>query len=479
MLKAVTAPASIDGVALPASAGEGISRRRQLSGAAVAITGLPLAIVPFVGSREQTPLSTPVLLALAVVVAAAICGGIWPALPAALAGSLLLNYLHTEPYGTLDVHRLEQALALIVYTAVAVAVSIVVHLAARTQGRATRAAAEARELSRLAATQLSHTDPVDAVLRRACALFGLSGAAVLRRSGEDWHVVASAALESDADQAGHLVAADQEWALSVIGAPICPEDQPLLEACAHAAITAARARELSEQAAEASRLADVDQLRTALLAGVGHDLRTPLAGIKAAVTSLRSDEVQWSEHDRQELLQVIEQSADRLDGLVANLLGASRLNAGALSVDLSPLGLDEAVGRALAALPDSSRIVVDLPDDLPLVRADAGLLERVVANLVDNALKHSGKGTNVLINASARRDGVVLSVVDTGPGVSAQATDALFAPFQRVGDRQPGGLGLGLSVARGFTEAMGGRLEPTSTPGGGLTMQVRLPAAAA
>ena len=251
----------------------------------------------------------------------------------------------------------------------------------------------------------------------------------------------------------------------------------MLSAFARAAVASLERQELREQAAEVDRLASVDQLRTALLAGVGHDLRTPLAGIKAGVTSLRARDVQWTDAERRELLDAVEDSADRLEALVANLLATSRLDAGALSVTLTAVDVEEIVGRALGALPAQDRVVVDVPEHLPLVLADVGLAERVVANLVDNALRHSGKGTNVLVTAAERGQQVVVSVVDSGPGVPTARHEALFTPYQRLGDRTPGGLGLGLSVARGFTHAMGGSLEPAETAGGGLTMHVRLPQA--
>jgi two-component system sensor histidine kinase KdpD len=255
------------------------------------------------------------------------------------------------------------------------------------------------------------------------------------------------------------------------------DDRRVLTAFAGAAVASLERQELREQAAEVDRLAAVDELRTALLAGVGHDLRTPLAGIKAGVTSLRAQDVQWSDAERRELLDAVEESADRLEALVANLLAASRLDAGALSVTLTAVDVEEIVGRGLGTLPAQDRVVVDVPEHLPLVLADVGLAERVLANLVDNALRHSGRGTNVLVTAAERGPHVVLSVVDSGPGVPPARREALFTPYQRLGDRTPGGLGLGLSVARGFTNAMGGTLEPAETVGGGLSMHVRLPKA--
>jgi two-component system sensor histidine kinase KdpD len=263
------------------------------------------------------------------------------------------------------------------------------------------------------------------------------------------------------------------------GPALFAEDQRVLQAFAAAAGTAVEGRRLSAQAREARSLAVVDRQRTALLAAVGHDLRTPLAGIKAAVSSLRQTDVDWDAEQRDALLATIEDSADRLDAVVANLLDASRLQAGALTVHAEPLALDAAVGAAVLAVPGApERVEVDVPDDLPLVLADPGLLERVLANLIDNALRHGGADGVVEITAAAGATSAKLAIVDHGPGVPAEEHEQLFTPFRRADDRDPrSGLGLGLSVARGFAEAMGGGLAADRSVGGGLTMRLRLPLA--
>lgn len=455
----------------------GISRRRQLLGGALGLIGLPAVALPLGLHRDDVLLSTPVLVMLGVVVTVAIVGGIRPALPAAVAGFLMLNYGFTEPYGSFDVHRFDQGLALAVYTATAVAVSLVVDGAARRHSEAVRAAAEAAALSALAGAQVGTEEGIEEVLLGARRVFGLDSAAVVAVDGAGgWRVVAQSGEPRPGDT-GQRVRVSEERALHVTGGRLGVDDERVLTAFARAAVASAEGRQLARQAAEADRLAGVDQLRTALLAGVGHDLRTPLAGIKAAVSSLRAVDVQWSEEERAELLEAIETSADRLEALVANLLAASRLDAGALSVLPAAVDVEEVIGRSLAGLAARDRVVVDVPEHLPLVLADLGLSERVLANLLDNALRHSGRGTNVLVTAAERGRDVVLSVIDTGPGVPAARRQQMFAPYQRLGDRSPGGLGLGLSVARGFMHAMGGTLEAQETAGGGLTMVLRLPKA--
>ena len=221
-------------------------------------------------------------------------------------------------------------------------------------------------------------------------------------------------------------------------------------------------------------------MRTALLAAVSHDLRTPLASIKASVSSLRQTDVEWSEADEADLLATIEENADRLDALVGNLLDMSRLHTGSLQPFLRPTAIDEVAPVALLGLDDSLRVEMAVPDGFPLVLADPGLLERVLANLFSNALRHSPAGGRPPELHAQLADGqVVLEVVDHGLGVPDEAKETIFEPFTRIGDRYPGGVGLGLAVARGFAEAMGGRIAATDTPGGGLTVSITLAAASA
>jgi two-component system sensor histidine kinase KdpD len=238
-------------------------------------------------------------------------------------------------------------------------------------------------------------------------------------------------------------------------------------------------RRLSEEAAEARRQAEGNRIRTALLAAVSHDLRTPLAGIKASVSSLRAEDVRWSPEDEAEFLAGIEDGADRLDHLIGNLLDMSRLQTGTVVPLVRAFDLDEVVPTALRGVPTDS-VRIEVPEDLPMVQGDPGLLERALANVVENAVKYQGEG-RVLVSGSMLRlagepDRLELRVADHGPGIPDTAKDKVFEPFQRYGDAPRGvGVGLGLAVARGFVEAMGGSLAAEDTPGGGLTMVFTLP----
>ena len=448
-------------------------------GALVVLVCLPVLTALLVGRRNTDPLATPVLLMLSVVVLAALLGGLRIGLPAALAGGLVLNWFFTPPYGTLVVADSDHVVVLGVYLAVGSAVSLVVGVAARRTAEATRARAEAEALSTLAGSALADVGTLKGLLERIRDVFRVTEVALLEHEGGDWVVVEAVGErdESTPDDAELRVQVSPTLALSVKGPELFGEDRRVLRSFAEAAAAALQSTRLSEKAATAAQFEAADRMRTALLAAVGHDLRTPLTGVKAAVSSLRQHDVAYSEQETEELLATIEESADRLQSLVENLLDASRLEAGVISANPERAGLIEVLERALLEASDVSRITIDLPDDLPDVVVDLGLAERVVANIVDNALRHAPPGSAVLIRGSVEDEWICCDVVDHGPGVPEHLRQGLFAPFQRLGDRHPGGMGLGLSVALGLTEAMGGRLEPATTPGGGLTMRVFLPAA--
>jgi two-component system sensor histidine kinase KdpD len=231
-----------------------------------------------------------------------------------------------------------------------------------------------------------------------------------------------------------------------------------------------------DEATRAATAEAADRVRAALLTAVGHDLRTPLAGVKASVSGLLSDDVELSLQDRRELLEGADASVDRLAALVENLLDLSRVQAGAMPVRVRPTAVDEVVAGALDALGDAHPMFVDVPEELPEVYADPGLLERVVANLVTNAARFSPPDAPPSISAQVR-DGhhLDLLITDHGPGIAASQRDAMFRPFQRLGDHtNTEGLGLGLALARGLAEAMDAEIRPAETAGGGLTMVVSL-----
>ncbi len=459
----------------------GLGRRRHLTGALVALVGLPLLTLLLNHARGTFSLEGQVLLYLLAVVVAAVIGGVAVGVASAIGAAFLINYYFVKPEHTLEVDQGEQALALLVFVVVAVVVSVAVEAAARRARAAEAAARQAETLSALARSDLEERDTLRHVLERARSTFGMESVTLSAREhpSGDWVEVENAGWGRPGEEAPLRfdVPIGTELRLMGRGPALFAEDQRVLEAFAAAAQTAYEGRQLSERAGEARELAAADRQRTALLAAVGHDLRTPLAGIKASVSTLRQTDVDWTAEQRRELLAAIEESTDRLDTIVANLLDASRLEAGALSVQPVPVALDEVISAALLAVPGAREAVtIDVPEDLPLVRADPGLLERVMANLLENAVRHGGGGP-VEVMATAGEMSARIKIVDHGPGVPEEQRERLFQPFERLGGGTPQGAGLGLSVARGFTEAMDGVLIADGSEGGGLTMRLRLPLA--
>ena len=455
----------------------GIDTRRRLAGVALGATMLPLLTYVLTIFRPHLDIADELLIYLVVVIAITVLGGFWPAVLAAVAASLLLNWYFTEPIHTFTIQQPKELLALLLFVTVAVAVSSVVHLAARRAVQAARAREEAASLLELAQTVLGGADSPAAVLEHLTRTHG-GQAELQERVAGRWVRAASSGVEGSLPAASRI---DIRGDLILLVAGQTDSATPALLAGYAAQAAAALDRErLRTQAAQAEALAEGNRMRTALLAAVSHDLRTPLASIKASVSSLRQTDVEWSEADQADLLATIEQNADRLDALIGNLLDMSRLHTGSLQPFLRPTAIDEVAPVALLGLDDSPRVEIAVPDGFPLVLADPGLLERVLANLFSNALRHSpASGQPPELHARMAEDMVVLEVVDHGPGVPDEAKEQIFEPFTRIGDRFPGGVGLGLAVARGFAEAMGGRIVARDTAGGGLTIAITLQAASA
>ncbi|MEV6347385.1 DUF4118 domain-containing protein, partial [Actinoplanes sp. NPDC051851] len=449
-----------------------LSRGRRIAGFLTVAAGLPgMTAVLRLGSGLS--LANDILLFLAAVVAVALIGGLWPALLAAVAGSLLLNWFFTPPVGRFTIAEGENLLALGIFVVVALAVSWVVDTAARKTRQAAQAGADAQTLAAVAGGVLRGERPLIALMRRLVETFGLDAVA-LREGG-----VVVAAVGDLVDEPDTVVAIDGRLEMVLAGRTLEASDRRIVEAFAAQTAVALRQERLAAEAAMAKPLAEADRMRTALLAAVSHDLRTPLAAAKAAVASLRSTDVHFDEHDRAELLETADESLDRLTRLVTNLLDMSRLQAGALGVTAIAVGAEEIVPRALDDLGPPGRAVrLYLPEDLPYLHADPGLLERVILNVTANALRHSPVERPPVITASTHGPAVEIRVIDHGPGIPEDRWADVFLPFQRLGDRDNGtGVGLGLALSRGLTEAMGGTLTPEETPGGGLTMIISLPTA--
>jgi two-component system sensor histidine kinase KdpD len=418
-----------------------------------------------------------------------------------LLSGLLLNYFLVAPRYSFTIAEPDSAVTVVVLLAVAVAVAALVDGAASRAREARRASQEAELLALFAGSVLRGAD-LTTLLERVRETYSQRAVSLLR----DGHgVIACVGNDPcvDVDTADTAIeVGDDEFWMLMSGKKLAARDRRVLGAVAKQAAGLVRQRELTEEAGKAEAIAQADELRRALLSAVSHDLRTPLAGAKAAVSSLRSDDVGFSPEDTAELLATVEESIDQLTALVGNLLDSSRLAAGVVRPELRRTYLEETVQRALLGIskgatgfgsalgvpplageseanwgkppPGLDRVKVEVGD--AVVMADSGLLERVLANLIDNALRYAPNSV-VRVNAGRVGDRVLIAVIDEGPGIPRGTEEQLFEPFQRGGDRDNStGVGLGLSVAKGFVEAMGGTVIATDTPGGGLTIEIDLAA---
>jgi two-component system sensor histidine kinase KdpD len=471
----------------------GLSLGRRTGGFILTIAALPLLTWLLLAVDANVSLSTDILVFLLLVVAVSLVGGLFPAVLAAVGGFLVLNYFFTPPVRMFTVAERENLLALLAFLVVAVSISTVVDIAARRTREASRARAEAATLSTLAGSVLRGSRPLPALLEQARETFALDAVTLLeRRPGafagpdlehlhEAWSVVASVGspvglAPGDGDA---QVRVDDSYTVVLSGHPLAAQDRRVLEAFAAQATVAVRQERLEHAAATASTLAEVDRLRTALLNAVSHDLRTPLASAKAAVGTLRTPDLALSDEDRAELLATAEESLDRLTGLVENLLDMSRLQAGSLALAIQPIDVADVISTALSSLGQTaSEVIIHVPEDTPEVAADPALLERAIANLVQNAVRHSSPDAPPQVTVRPYGTAVEIRVIDHGQGVPEDDWEKIFQPFQRLGDRDnTSGVGLGLALSRGLVEAMSGTLSPEATPGGGLTMIIALPAA--
>jgi two-component system sensor histidine kinase KdpD len=458
--------------------------RRQLLGLAVAAVGLPLLTWAMVGLRGDIELSTALLVLLAFTVAVTAIGGVLVGAATAVAASLLANWNLVLPFSTLTIAEAENLVALIVFVAVAVVVGLFVDLTAARSRESRRARAEAEVLATTTATLLGEPEPVQHLVDQIRATFGMEAVSLLDAADDTWTVVASSgrpAPTTPFDGATWDIDLAPETVLVLRGERLGAEDQRLLRSFLTQLAIALESKRLHARAASASDVAAGDALRTALLQAVSHDLRTPLASIKASVTGLLQSDVSFSEEERREFLLAIDTETDRMNRLVGNLLDMSRLQAGVVEIDRRPVFLEDVVASALSSFAGGKDelIQVDVPETLPAVLADPALLERAVANVVANALSWCPAGKLVRIEAGDVGERVHLRVVDQGPGVAVAERARVFEPFQRLGDQNnTEGVGLGLAVARGFVTAMGGELTLDDTPGGGLTVTIELEEAA-
>ncbi|HEX2384469.1 MAG TPA: DUF4118 domain-containing protein [Acidimicrobiales bacterium] len=456
-----------------------LSRSRRGTAFVLTAVGLPVLTLLLTSVRDSIGVQNALLLYLLFVVAISTIGGAIPGTVASIGAFLLLNWYFAPPIHTFTISNSHDLLALVTFLVVAGVISTLVDLATRRREDAVRARAEARALAAMAGTVLQDPEPLPKLVEELAASFQLDGVAVFVSEGDGWRVEAVAGPNPppDPDAAEESLAFAQGSVLAWSGSEMRPRDREVLSGFATQLALALQGRRLEAEAAAATAMAKANELRTALLAAVSHDLRTPLASIRASATSLLSDEIDWDPAATKELLQTIDEEAERLNTLVGNLLDMSRLQTGSVTITTQAIGIEEIVAGAIVGLhapPD--RIEVDVPETLPRVSVDPALLERAVANLIDNALFFSPKDVPVRVEAAEVSGTLHLRVIDAGPGIPVADRERVFQPFQRLGDNPNGaGVGLGLAVAKGFVNAVGGELVIEDTPGGGCTMVITIP----
>lgn len=436
---------------------------------------------------------------LTAVLTTAVVYGLWPSLFAALLGALAYNFLFLPPLYSFDVAGVENIVALFFFSTVAI---VAANLAARARESAFAAAARTRVTEQLYLFSRKLADAVDlddalwVIVHQVARMLNLR-VVLLLPDGPTLAIKAAYPPEDNLTAADftaahwaftHARAAGAEvdlvpgakWlflpmgtghgALGVLGleasadrALLTPEARKLLDALVDQAASAIARINLAADAGRVLLLAETERLRTALLTSISHDLRTPLASILGAATSLRAYGADLTEGAKHDLTGVIQDEAERLNRFIANLLDMTRLESGEIRLRCESIDIADIVGSALArakAVLQTRNVQVAIDADFPLAAADPVLLEQVVFNLLDNAAKYSDDGSSITISAHVAEARIALEIADEGRGLPPADVERIFDKFYRVHavDAQRAGTGLGLSIARGFIEAMGGTL---------------------
>lgn len=448
-----------------------LPRRRRVGAWTVAVAGPPLLTAAFLPFRDDDGLPGVLPAYMLVVVVTALLGGTVPAVVAAVLGFTIGNLALTQPYGTLRITELPSVVALGAFLAVAVIVAVVVGRLAHRTAEVRRSRAHAQALASSAASLAASDDAITMLLDKLRSTLHLDAVAIT----DDSTALASAG-DSDRlhdDDVEHIELPDQRT-LTYTPPITDPDDRLVVRAFADQLATAVRRSELAATETRARTLAEIDQFRTALLRAVSHDLRTPLAAIKAAASSLAQNDVDWPQEARDDFITTIVEEGDRLDRIITNLLDASRLEAGVLAVNTTPIDPADILERAAHTSPPNLDISLDVSPDGSRVLGDRALLERVLENLLANASRYAPGDVELTVEHDCEAHTSRIRVIDHGPGVPSDMYDAIFQGFHRLDDRGAG-VGLGLAVSHGFIEAMGGVLVPSATPGGGLTLDIVLP----
>jgi two-component system sensor histidine kinase KdpD len=403
----------------------------------------------------------------------AVVWGTWVAIPVAVASMLAFNWFFLPPVHTFRLANRQDWFALAVYVVTAIVVGV---LASRARRRAAEAEQREREsalVADIASELLRGTrlqDELGRIERRTADVLGVSSVRIVLESRDQAGSHESPhPLTVHTERVGTLYTTDHEE-------PDFDVQRRLLPALASLLAVAAERERLAREALEAEALRRSDTIKTAIIQAVSHDLRTPLATIETALDGLESGLLDLSAGDRRALLETIRAEQQRLKRVVENLLDLSRIQAEAAPPSFDLWSADELIGQALDDVGDAGRVEVHAPADLPPVRVDALQIERVLANILENALKFSPANEPVHVRVTATRKELIIRITDHGPGIPAAERERIFEPFHRVaGAADSRGAGLGLAIASGFARANGGRLWVESHEGQGASFAVALP----
>ncbi|HWL36052.1 MAG TPA: DUF4118 domain-containing protein [Frankiaceae bacterium] len=463
--------------------------RRRAAGWVVAVLGPPLltaALLRVAGPAHATNVAFAYLL---VVLAAAAVGGVGPGAIASLAAFLLFNFWFIEPLGSLTVSARADAGVLGGFLVTALVVSAMLASVERRRADAEREAADTRLLYDLSVTIAEPSGgDLPALAAGAEERLGLAHVAVaVRRDGalEVLRARDEAALRTGIDAPGRgtalaarPLAAGGELVLVAFAAPghdVDGRQRALLDAIAALSVAAADRVEQQRQRRHVEVLQETDKQRSALLAAVSHDLRTPLAAMTTAAGAL--DDALLPAAARGALARSIVVEGDRLDRMVRNLLDLGRIEGGVLAADREVVPVDELVGVVLTRIRPrlgERRLDVSVPDDLPAVLVDPTQIDQVLGNLVENTLVHTPPGAGLAVTARADGAYVTVRVADEGPGIAPADADAVFERFFR-GGTSASGSGLGLAIARAYANANSAELDLVPVPSG-TAFDLRLPA---
>lgn len=461
----------------PAERLDHLSVLRTFAAIFIGISVLALMTRFFVGFRSDISVATNLSLYLLAVVGITALGGRWPGLVAAACAPVIANWFLIPPYHTFRINQRENIIELVVFMSTAFIVSIFVLNAEKQTTKANDAWREASTLSALTASE--SIDPTEDILHLLMRSFHLDGVTLTDTSTPTPEVILSIGNGADIiDQTTNIaIPINQSTMLFGKGDALSPDDHRLLHSFAGQLKRSLEQSQLREIAMEATSLARADELRTAILRAVSHDLRSPLSSIKASVSSLRQTDVEWPEETRQDFLFSIESETDRLTRIVTNLLDLSRIESGVIRPVLRSISLEEVIPSVIYENgPDHFDIHLEIDNELDEIVADPALLERAVANVLSNALLWSPTPDSVAIYAHERGGNAQIHIVDHGPGIPVDQRSTVLQPFHRLGDSSiSGGLGLGLAIADRLMASMNGHLELRDTPGGGLTVVLTLP----